>query len=81
MAKALKPAVTSSYMASKKRRKSNKTLPPPILPDIVLNEFVIEGYYLAWLFSVAVRPSCDMRYTKLLKRVYGGNCPTNSSTE
>ena len=76
IAKAEKPAVINSYMASKNRRKSRDTLPPFSLV-YVLSAFAI---YLACSFSVAVKPSCEIRYTKLLNFVYGGNWPTNSST-
>lgn len=40
MAKAVKPAVRSSYKANKNRRKSNNTLPPPNLPDVELSAFI-----------------------------------------
>ena len=76
IAKAGKPAVTNWYIAKKNRRKSNNTL-PPFSREYATTLFVI---YLAWLFSTAVRPIWDMRYTKLLNFVYGGNWPTNSST-
>ena len=58
MAKALNPAVTSSYRASKNRRKSNNTLPPFSLAYCLNAVFAI---YFACSFSVAVRPNCDKR--------------------
>ena len=71
-AKELKPELINANMAEKNRRRSNKTLPPPKLLAYDENEPFIRPY-LAWLFSVAVRPNCDNRYTKLLNDVYGGN--------
>ena len=77
IAKELKPDMKKLYNASKNRRKSNPTLPPCSWAY----DFTIPVInYLACEFSTAVRPICDMRYTKLLNLVYGGNCPTNSST-
>ena len=70
------PILWNSYRAIKNRRKSIATL-PPFSREYVDIRFVI---YLAWLFSTAVRPICEIRYTKLLNLVYGGNWPTNSST-
>ena len=41
IAKALNPAVTSSYIANMNRRKSMITLPPLKLLDVVLSVFIV----------------------------------------
>ena len=66
-ANAVIPAVANKYNANRNRRKSAMPLPPTIL--FVYDENAAFIRYLAWLFSVAVRPSCDKRYTKLLNAV------------
>ena len=55
-----KPALINDIIAKENRRRSNKTFPPPKLLAYDENEPFIRPY-LAWLFSVAVRPSCDKR--------------------
>ena len=67
IAKELIPVLINAKMAMKNRRRSNNTRPPPKLLAYGENAPFIR--YLAWLFSVAVRPSCDKRYTKLLNAV------------
>lgn len=66
MAKALKPAWMNWNMASKNRRKSKDTLPPCSCVYVFITLFAI--YNECW-FSVAVKPNCDIRYTKLLNLV------------
>ena len=55
-----KPALINDMIAKKNRRRSNKNLPPPKMLAYDENEPFIR-LYLVWLFSVAVKPSCDKR--------------------
>ena len=66
IANKLKPTEINRAIASKNRRKSSKTLPPFSFAYSFIALFAI--YNACW-FSVAVKPNCDMRYTKLLNLV------------
>ena len=64
-------------------RLPNKTGERVVIPFLRFHGCILRSflaYYFAWLFSTAVRPIWEILYTKLLNFVYGGNCPTNSST-
>ena len=66
IAKALKPTLTNRNKESKNRRKSKYTLPPFSFAYNFIDLFAI---YNECSFSVAVKPNCDIRYTKLLNLV------------
>ena len=46
IAKVLKPAVISSYIASENRRRSNKNLPPFISLFVEIYERILSGFIL-----------------------------------